>query len=318
MAFEGHQSDSEQAQQQKPSNMKCLSLEEDFGELLETNEQVYLFMAAKSAGSSLKAFANQCMGDPTRKHHPDNFVNREDQLLPFLLSSLQPPKLVANHLLDSGQPMIDLIQYGSRRSLIVYVYQEETDRLLSAIKQVVLRLCDSNHFNYKKYFGSIPKEVFGLEKVKDESCSFDEKPFVEQLIQKKIVEVNYSVPAHLTCELWDDINASGPNIVFVHYKQVDALQAKLAAHFWPNVESQRENVDELKKRIEYKVRLQKGGEALLGDWLDAKKHTMEYFLKLSGSSCKANTRRMEDTLLACPGKAVQVFPKEERIRWKQK
>ena len=55
LAFEGQQSDSEQAQQQKLSNMKCLSLE------AKANEQVYLFMAAKSAGSSPKAFANQCM-----------------------------------------------------------------------------------------------------------------------------------------------------------------------------------------------------------------------------------------------------------------
>jgi hypothetical protein len=39
-----------------------------------------------------------CSGPGYRNHHPDIFINNEQHLKPFLLNSLQPPKIVASHI----------------------------------------------------------------------------------------------------------------------------------------------------------------------------------------------------------------------------
>ena len=257
-------------------------------------------MAAKAGGSSLHSFANKCSGNP-----PDNWLNQDARLKPFLLSSLHLPKIIAAHLYVGDRPMIDVIRHASRDSLIIYVYRDETDRLMSAIKFVVKeRLCVKG-FQFKKAFGSTLPKVFGLNNT-EKQCSFDEKPFVEELIEKRVAEVGYSIPMQLTCDLWNEVEETGPTLLFLHYSQLDALQAKLAAHYCPDVQPQRKNVDALKSSKKYTIRLQKGGEVSLDDWIAAKRSTIEFALKLPGGSCKRKTRMMEDALLSSPNKMVQM------------
>jgi hypothetical protein len=270
-------------------------------------------MAAKAGGSSLKDFCNKC--NPNGAQIPDNFINKDENLKPFLLSSLRPPKIVASHLYVGDQPLIDLIRHGAaKETLIIYIYRDETDRLMSAIKNVVKQRLCSKGFAFRKAFSNLSRQTFGLQD-SSKQCIFDEEPFVREVIENRVVEVGYSIPTQLTCNLWNEIDETGPTILFLHYSQADALQAKLASQYCPGVRPVRTNVDTKDRSKAYVVRSAREGEIPLDDWIAAKRSTLEFALKLSGGSCKHRTRTMEDALRSCPSHAIRVYPTDFSFRF---
>mmetsp|Transcript_43838 Transcript_43838/g.66128 ORF Transcript_43838/g.66128 Transcript_43838/m.66128 type:complete len:258 (+) Transcript_43838:1-774(+) len=246
--------------------------------------------------------------------HRDNFLNDDAWLKPFLASSLKPARIIASHLFKGDKPFLDLIRHASRQSLIVYIYRDETDRLKSAIKYVVKEiLCSTKKRLPNKKMPDISPQTLGLTNTEEE-CSFDEEPFIEQIIENRVQEIGFSVPTQLTCAVWDEINETGPNILFVHFSQLDTLQDHLASTYCPGVQSERQNAAAAESSKKYVIRLKDGkgrGEDIsLNDWIDAKLQTIEFALKLSGGSCKYKTRKMEDYLSFCPSKMLQVFPEK--------
>ena len=343
---------------QSTSTIKDSSNENDINNL----PHVFIFMAAKAGGTSLKEFADDCYRETVggdafakAKRPRDNFMNQPSELMSYLLQSLQVPKIVASHLLGPT-PLLDTVRHASRKSIFIYVYREETDRLLSAIRHVVTtRLCNSDGYSYRKAFQRpihSRKAVFGLElsTAQDgagrKTCTFDEEPFVREVIVKAAQEVGFSVPSQLNCDVWGELQETGPDrFFFVHYSAVDHVQAALAAKYCPAVTPKRENVRKTGNSGEagehatspllstasqktsanqdyYSVRLpnsqQSGNHNLieLNEWLDAKKGALEFSLRMSGNrtsgtgpgSCKRRTRILEDAMDTCDSGMVQLLP----------
>ena len=128
-------------------------------------------------------------------------------------------------------------------------------------------------------------------------------------------EVGFSTHRLLTCQSYKAIQENAPQLVFLHYKQVDKLQKLLAKHHCPEMLGElpiRANMAEDKS---LKVLLHKKGtdEARnsvdLEEWLHAKGPSMEWTLKLRrDASCQAKTFHMEDELFACPDETLRVTP----------
>ena len=107
-------------------------------------------MPAKASGTTLKSFVKSCMGtDKNGFSNQDNILNRNhkgqnssDQFLRTgLTDSFRLPTLVASHMYNK-ELLIDLIKQTITKSLIIYIHQEDTDRLRLAIHQIAhARIC---------------------------------------------------------------------------------------------------------------------------------------------------------------------------------
>ena len=133
----------------------------------------------------------------------------------------------------------------------------------------------------------------------DTSCKVAEQPLVDELIEKQIGEIQLSAP--LGCSVWDEIDETGPNIVFVDYRQADDIQNILGARYCPTVAARRVNQDAAPDdKFQYIVKRKGGGEVDLHEWLDEKRSMLEWTLRLRSSSCKRKVRMLQRTLESCP------------------
>ena len=273
----------------------------DFDSLLNIRNgtaqaQVYLVMAAKAAGTTSKDFAQECFPGT---YHVDNFINDpNNHLKPFVVSQPQPPKVVASHLYHANT-LIDLIRWTSRDSVIIYLYREDTDRLLSSIKYMArVRWCTNTEANP------------WLRVKNDGWCIMEETPLMNT-IGLQTNEIKHSTHSHLTCPVWDEIQTTMPKLVFLHYSQSDALQRQLATHYCPNLLPRlplRSNVA-AESHSKYMVKTAAGGGVPLGEWLNAKRNLLEYSLRIGGVECKRQIRTVEDILRdpqQCPSRALLV------------
>lgn len=261
----------------KQGNLKCLPFEKELDEVLNSSKQIFITMPAKSAGTSLKAFVNQC----TNYEPIDNFINKQFEIRDFMTSSLELPKIIAGHCYSS-ENLINLIQNTSKNTLLVFIHREETDRLRSAIKQVVTdSLCHVN----------------------DENCKIDESYLISEVIQKRQDELHFGAPEILTCDVYNKIEETMPKMIFVNYKNVDKLQAAIAAHHCPEYLDKpvHANVDK-EKPFSVSVALDKstGESTSLEYWINAKGELLEWGYQLKREqSCQGTTRHMEDRLFEC-------------------
>lgn len=179
---------------------------------------------------------------------------------------------------------------------------------MSAIKYVVQpRLCTK-----ARLVGTFQK--FNLQDP-PEKCIFDEDLFVEEVLKKGEVggvELGPSILAELTRSLWEEVDETGPNILFVYFSKVNALQSNLAKQYCDGMQPMQADVGRNTALYakKYVIRTRSGGEALLDDWVKAKHSTIKFALKLSGGSCKHKTRKVEDALNSCGEKGSQMFAAE--------
>eukprot|EP00561_Arcocellulus_cornucervis_P004177 CAMPEP_0185816972 /NCGR_PEP_ID=MMETSP1322-20130828/18327_1 /TAXON_ID=265543 /ORGANISM="Minutocellus polymorphus, Strain RCC2270" /LENGTH=269 /DNA_ID=CAMNT_0028513961 /DNA_START=18 /DNA_END=827 /DNA_ORIENTATION=+ len=263
-------------------------------------------MPAKAAGTSLKEFTKKCM----KRNDPDNFINAPIQVRKFLTASYWLPSIIVSHLYTGDQPLIDLIQHASSRdAIIIYIHREETERLFSAIKQVLTHLvCEK--VSYK----------IGVEKLQEyhifrnrTHCVLDEGPVVD-LIEERAHEIGMGAQEILTCRLYDSIIENDPNMVFMNYKQANMLQRVLAQNHCPDLlvgeRMVEANVAEGKVGNVF-LRLSNSAEHIveLDDWLSTKGGLLEWSLRLKrNATCQAKTKHMQDMLFSCQEQTIAVVP----------
>jgi ABC-type tungstate transport system permease subunit len=207
---------------------KCLKFDDDhyadeLDHLISSAKRIFVTMPAKAAGTSLKEFAQQC----TNSDYSDNFPNWHDSSEAFLTQSFELPKLIASHSL-TDQTLVDLIQHSSRQTLLIHVFRDETDRLISGIKYVVnLEVCRWTH---KK----VGLSDLNIAKDKRNQCMVDEFALIK-MIKKRQQEIGFGNPETLTCRVYDAIDENAPNMAFVHYRQASKLQELLAKHHCPEL-----------------------------------------------------------------------------------
>ena len=267
---------------------QCLSLgwNESMDRILAHYPQVFVTMPPKASGSSLKVFLSRCSG----VRLPDNFLNSKTKREEALSTSLKIPTVMASHLTHESTLSI-LMEQTTRQSLIIYMYREETDRFFSSLKQVVLtRICSGagKGQDWLEYFDA------RVDRNGTASCILQEQDLVK-VIRDRPNEIG--VGSTLSCQVFDDMQKYGPNIVFVHYKQSSQLQQLLAKHHCPHLvnETVTVNVAEEKPATVF-VRTDDNKTVVqLEDWINHKRHFVEYALgSRTYTECQGKVRWIHD------------------------
>jgi len=282
---------------------QCTNFDDRFDELVASTKSVFILMPAKAAGTSLKKFTFACAGiysnedSKTKKKKSTNFINDgNDPVKPFM-STVHHPKILTSHVYND-HAVVNVLENTPRDNLNVYIYREETDRLLSAIREVVvMSVCTNN------VYADINADR------SEDRCVIDERVIVEKILQPKKAEVGFGNAAIMTCDFYEAIENVFPRMVFVHYKQANNMQRILSKHYCPDLEDEYfHNNMASDKRKTTLVRLDNDGTEMdFDEWLGAKRHTMELTFKLrSGNKCQGKTRKLEDKILACEDGIVEV------------
>ena len=270
--------------------------------LIAQNDQIFLTMPAKAAGTSLKDFVHQCL--PQTKQLPDNFANWPNKSREFLTSSLELPPLIASHML-SDQTLIDLIQHTTDETLIVYLHRPETDRLLSAITEVLSAIvCGRKMYKLGSTTGASSLKDFHMEN-NATHCVLDETPVVDLIIAQRVQEIGFGTYDVLSCRTYQSIqDTSTNNLVVLDYHQAGRLQQMLASKYCPAIAGNvplKSNLgdDKERKQVYLRVNNKHGNDdsravIKLSEWLSYKRNLLEWSLKLrSNATCQANTKEME-------------------------
>lgn len=286
---------------------QCLDLDsnKDMDSLVANARQIFITMPAKAGGTSMKRFTESCM----KKAVADNILSLEWLWKDYLVDSLHVQSIIASHLYGE-ENFLRLVNYPSRETLMIHTHREESSRVASAVKQISQHICD---FRGKYTNQNQTKTQFNVRK-NNTHCIIDEESFVNEIAANS-EEVGISTHRLLTCQSYKAIQENAPQLVFLHYKQIDKLQKLLAKHHCPEMLDElpiRANMAEDKSLT---VLLHKKGtnEARnsvdLEEWLHAKGAAMEWTLKLRrDASCQAKTFHMEDELFACPDETLRVTP----------
>lgn len=280
------------------SGAKCLTFEKSFDDLVASSSSIFLTMPAKVAGFSLQAFAKQCVGGDGGGSNPLNEIEKRKKVFH---AKIRPAKIISSHV-RSDTTMIELFQNVPRDTLIVYFHRNENDRLLSAIRQVILS-------------GACKKNItFGVNVEKDGSrCVFDEKDAINHLIKPKPNEISMGNSEIMTCEFYRAMEDTFPRMVFVHYTKADDVQNVLAKHNCPKLVGQpiRINTEEDKRYLQAYLRLEDGKEIELNEWMEAKRDLLEFTFQMKtvdrgATTCQAKTRGLEDDLSVCEDEIFEI------------
>lgn len=316
--------------EEEDANSFCLDIDHDLDHLVASSKQLYVTMPAKAAGSSLKKLFEQCISTayPDMPPPPDNLI--EHDIKTFFLTNYQIPSFIASHV-GTSQTMIQLIRHATPNSLIVYLYRNEFDRLMSAINHVAsVRIC-------KKIMKS-DALIF----VNETDCILDEKELVEKHISPRHNEIGMGNYRLLTCETYRILDEFQPtNVVFLHYQKANALQELILKYHCSNnnnknssnnTTSTGNNDNEAMKPLytnlskdrvrKVYIRLDTSTSSTesdsngnshtslvnLYDWLDAKRETIAFMLNLyhKEGNCVGRTKRIEHDLMECPDHAIHV------------
>mmetsp|Transcript_16243 Transcript_16243/g.27438 ORF Transcript_16243/g.27438 Transcript_16243/m.27438 type:complete len:346 (-) Transcript_16243:49-1086(-) len=291
------------------SSGQCLDLDsnQDMDSLVANARQIFITMPAKAGGTSMKDFTKLCM---KRAVH-GNILSREGLWKDYLVDSLHVQSIIASHLYREAD-FLRLVNSPSRETLMIHIHREESSRVASAVKHFSVKICEfrGKYSSHQKQTVAVATK-FNVRK-NNTHCILDEESFVNEIAANS-AEVGISTHRLLTCQSYKAIQENAPQLVFLHYKQVDKLQKLLAKHHCPELLAElpiRANMAEDKS---LKVLLHKKGtdEARnsvdLEEWLHAKGPAMEWTLKLRReASCQAKTFHMEDELFACPDETLRV------------
>ena len=285
----------------EPIKVDSMSMSMSMDDIMNQTKQVFITMPAKAAGTSMKAFTRQC----TKSYPPpDNFINRKNAKKKFFADNYELPSIIASHLYNDA-PLVHLVKSSTRKTLIIYIHRDESERLISGIKMVLMnRIC--------KFSYGDPK-TFGVER-NGSQCILDEEPVID-LIERKELEIGFGASNVLTCDAYKSIEENAPpHMLFVHYKQANKLQKLLAKHHCPDLleaPALQRNVA-TDKQIEVSLRIKNSTKIVkLSEWFDKKQGWLEWALNMrKEASCQSKTRDMEDVLFSCPDGAVKLFKNE--------
>mmetsp|Transcript_11500 Transcript_11500/g.27458 ORF Transcript_11500/g.27458 Transcript_11500/m.27458 type:complete len:363 (-) Transcript_11500:66-1154(-) len=286
-------------EEEKKKKKMCVSEGEELRHLINSTSNVYVMMPCKVAGTAFKQFTQGCMGVS-----PD--VVNEKRGEKVLSGSFDVPSVTSHHIYNQKY-MERSLRHASRRTLFVWLYREETSRLISAIRHVVKRMCQRDG-------GGVASDRtydFDLLKETDKQCTIHETDLVDNVIRKKIYEIGKGNQEILTCDTYDAIRDNLPNILFVDYMQADRLMTRIAEKHCPHMldEAPVHSNTADRKQKEVSVRLSSSSKKVvpLDDWLEQKGGYLELALKLKDNvSCQGTTSRLEDALESCEDHIVKL------------
>lgn len=298
---------------------KCISLEKDFKTILQQIEQIFITIPAKAAGTSMKSFTDRCTNftPPERNFLHDGKIRHE-----MLTWTYHNPQIITNHITRYNvNPIVTLANSVTDETMIIYLHRKETDRLLSAILQVADQYC-SEFLNgtLRNSKGVIQNPMFRwIENDEDNfsisrhgktTCTINEHLIVG-MVQRGILEIGNSVQNVWTCEAFEAVEESKPNVVFIDYNQADKLMSILAKKYCPDLHIAIHTNEARKKNgTRMLVRLLHGPsktDVTLSDWLQKKKHLLEWSQNTyKEGSCRGKIREIERELFTCNDQAMEI------------
>ena len=279
-------------------------MKSEIDQIIQSSTLLYVTMPAKAGGQSLKEFTRKCMKYDDGANMKTNLNHNTDENKRELLTkTYEIPSLITGHI-NEGHQFVKLIEGVSDNTILIYVHRQETNRLVSAINQVVNdRLCRGD----VRMMGEFKDKI-----IRNESkCIIDEKVLVD-LIAERQFEIGDGIDKSLTCAAFDAIEKSKPNMLIINYRQVNQLQEAIAKQHCPDVLSHLpiHINDSAKDEFETHVQLlsEEGKAVLLSDWLERKKESLEWTLDLKDSDrCQRKIRDMERILFTCQDEIVRLI-----------
>lgn len=279
---------------------QCLSFENELGKILQSTKQVFITMPAKASGSSLKAFTKQCVNND---QIPDNnYMKNETFVKEMIRNMYNLPQIIACHVGDEIPAFLRLIKGATSESLIIYVYRDETDRLLSSIKMAASRLCSGQFRKLEAYERKTHRE--------ENKCIIEEDG-LRDLVKSRRVEIGKGIFDSLTCTVFKEMDDNKPKIIFMNYKQADRLQLVLAKQFCPNL---------ISNEVEFPIHRNDGASKVgmyvktlndnttyltVDEWGQHKKHVIEWSLGLKKHvTCQGKVRKIAKEMMSCADEMI--------------
>ena len=291
---------------------RCLSMDpgEEMEKAIADANQIFIMTPPKNAGTTMQTFMGFCdfpgmMDDmdmvrvrvddmPALQELRDQEHGGAEEWENYFTFQLNVPGVISQHTINSDE-LTSYIQNANSKTLIIYIHRDETERLKSGIRYVAqARLCNG--------------------RVSNNECIVPEQTLIDEV--KKGHNEIVGAGKLLSCETYDSIEQNAPNMIFMHYTQVDKLQNLIAKYFCPEL------LPELPLKLNeastlklpdttFVNLLQTEGEEEqlieLDDWLDAKINSIEWALQLNNeATCQAKTKYMQDELFGCPDQAIRV------------
>ena len=278
-------------------SFKCPDQSSDLRDMISETNQVIILMPAKAAGTSLKEFAIKC-NPPSYSRLKDNFINFDIEQI--VTNSLQMPNVIASHI-NNDDNLIYMINNIPKSTLLIYIHRDETQRVTSAINEVVTNWCRRGN-GHPNILLEPPSKFFYKEDMN--KCYVSEEQLINDAIKNKVYEIGIGQSELLSCDTYDAIRMNAPTMAFISYNQVNELQELLADRYCPDLVNEQvvSNVGSNKEYQAY-VRGKSSKESSpipLSKWLQAKQNTLEWSLGLNNdATCTAKTRLMEKKLLDC-------------------
>ena len=279
---------------------RCIGLgwNEEFDALLSTAELVFLGGPDKAGGTSIQRFVKECVG---AIRNPTMCINKWNCESLYLASSgefsssvdkvVEAPKLIGSHI-TKDQTLIRMFRNSNKHQWIVYVHRDETDRLASAIQQVVSR-------DFEKLRMDPKKDVDG-------KPVLDEQKLIQH-IQSRPAEIRHGGAETLTCDMYDAIQEHAPNLLFVDLKQLNNLQTILSKHFCPERTPDVVHANVAAEKRPFLVQMPTAALVEFHQWLDGKRHVLEWAIDHGRNrTCLGKTKHMEGRVLGCPHNAFLV------------
>jgi hypothetical protein len=286
----------------------CLTFDDAVARRVTEADQVFITMPAKASGTTLKHFAQQCT---KTIRQPDNFINKEDARKDFMSSTMNLPKIIASHVHPALGSLTRLAQTTPNDVLTIFIYREESERKVSAIKHVVeSRLCTKEmgqpDFKAEDYVHITKNET---------ACVIEsETEFMHNVVEKGLFEIGYDTNVILSCDLYDAIDDNNPNMLMINYKQVDQLQEVLAKRHCPELLDElplHANVANQKREWAYIRTHENGAEVPLAEWAKSKQHLWNWAFdatKVGDKTCRSRTRHLEKELFSCGDQVTDMSP----------
>ena len=317
------------------SALQCLDLNsnQELDSMISRASQIFVTMPSKGGGTSMNSFTARCghtsegtSGLPYAFIQKYKYKNLLDK--PIVNSS----SIFSSHI-SNDTSLIHLAKRSEEKVLILYIHRDQNERDISGIKMIAHHMCRygkrerENQLHLQKLYSQV------VVAKNNTHCVIDEKSF-GKMIAEGHREAGGGAPKILTCSLFDALQLTRPQFVFLHYKQIDKLQTLLAKYHCPELQDElpiRANVAG-NKPTKFFIYDGKGdannkagineifhakGIVRMEDWLDAKGAVLEGALaSLSQRNERIatglkETAQMQNKLFGCADEALKIVPRSK-------
>ena len=290
----------------------CLDMDA-IEDAISNADMTFILMAPKSGGTSMKDFTAHCLDDTLElgSKHQDNLNYApldssksfaRNMLKSYVQSKEEPPKIMASHVYDD-EAIIRISNSVDPKSLIIYVYRNELERLKSSINYVAaIRMCRFSDVFTQDFPEDVTSDSFIQHE--DNTCTINEDLMLT-VIENKYQEIGIGQNQILTCDLYDSVKKNDPNMLYIHYTQLDLLQDILAKYHCPELigSSFHDNKKDQRPLPQHIYSSETQTTLPVEEWTNNKASLLAWSLNLLGGEkeqCNRETHQIEHKLDSCP------------------